>query len=127
MSTGEKVLADVAVFGGVLYSTSFTPVGSSTDKCDQGGTAKLYGVNFTTGAGALVKDGETDPVTSMEIGTGIPSAPIISLRPTTGTPDLYVTTSGSGLIGAQTQRAGINPPGLANRTNLLFWRDRRVE
>ena len=36
MNTGEKVLADVAVFGGVLYATTFTPVGSSTDKCDQG-------------------------------------------------------------------------------------------
>ena len=54
---GEKVLADLAVFGGVLYVTTFTPQ-SSTDPCDRGGTAKLYGVNFTTGAGALVPEGQ---------------------------------------------------------------------
>jgi hypothetical protein len=125
--TGEKVLADLAVFGGVLYITTFTPH-SSTDPCYRGGTAKLYGVNFTTGGGALVPDDSTaPPIRSIDIGTGIPSAPIISLRPTTGTPDLYVTTSGTGSTSAQTQRAGITPPGLANRTNLLFWRDRRVE
>jgi type IV pilus assembly protein PilY1 len=126
LGTGEKVLADAAVFGGVLYATTFTP-SSSTDPCYQGGTAKLYGLNFTTGAGALNIPDRTDHPTSIDIGTGIPSAPIISLRPTSGVPDLYVTTSGSGVIGAQTQRAGINPPSLANRTNLLFWRDRRAE
>ena len=54
---GEKVLADLAVFGGVLYVTTFTPQ-SSTDPCYRGGTAKLYGVNFTTGGGALVIEGE---------------------------------------------------------------------
>ena len=123
---GEKVLADLAVFGGVLYVTTFTPH-SSTDPCYRGGTAKLYGVNFATGGGALVIEGSTaEPPRSIDIGTGIPSAPIISLRPTTGTPDLYVTTSGTGATSATTQRAGINPPGLANRTNLLFWRDSRV-
>jgi len=128
---GEKVLADSTVFGGVLYTTTFTP-SSSTNPCYQGGTAKTYGLNYTTGAGALVIPGNTaPPPRSIDVGTGIPSAPIISLKPggpgSGTTPDLYVTTSGSGLIGAQTQRANINPPGLANRTNMLFWKDRRVE
>jgi hypothetical protein len=127
LAAGEKVLADLTAFGGVLYSTTFTP-SSSTNPCYQGGTARLYGINYTTGAGALIIPGSTaPPPRSMDIGTGIPSAPIISLRPDSGAPDLYVTTSGSGLTGAQTQRAGINPPGLANRTNLLFWKDKRVE
>jgi Tfp pilus tip-associated adhesin PilY1 len=125
LATGEKVLANPAAFGGVLYVTTFTP-SSSTNPCYQGGTARLYGLDYATGAKALVKEGETAPVTSMEIGTGIPSAPIISVRPD-GNTDLYVTTSGSGLTGAQTQRAGTDPPGLQNRTNLLFWKDKRVE
>ena len=131
LAAGEKVLADQTVFGGVLYATTFTP-SSSTNPCYQGGTAKTYGLNYTTGAGALVIPGNTTPPPrSIDVGTGIPSAPIISLKPGGPgggtTPDLYVTTSGSGLIGAQTQRANINPPGLANRTNMLFWKDRRVE
>jgi Tfp pilus tip-associated adhesin PilY1 len=126
LAAGEKVLADSTVFGGVLYVTTFTP-SSSTNPCYQGGTAKLYGLNYTTGAGALVIPGRTDTPASINVGTGIPSAPIISLRPDSGVPDLYVTTSGSGITGAQTQRAPTNPPSLANRTNLLFWKDRRLE
>ncbi|MCX5821728.1 MAG: PilC/PilY family type IV pilus protein, partial [Deltaproteobacteria bacterium] len=128
LAAGEKVLADPTVFGGVFYATTYTP-SSSTNPCSQGGTAKLYGLNYTTGAGALVIPGSTaTPPRSIDVGTGIPSAPIVSLKPGGGTtPDLYVTTSGSGLIGAQTQRVNINPPGLANRTNMLFWKDKRVE
>jgi hypothetical protein len=124
---GEKMLSDVTVFGGVLYVATFTPE-QSNNPCAQGGTAKLYGVGATSGAGALAIPGVTDPPRSMTLGTGISSAPVISLKPgSAGTPDLYVTTSGSGLTGAQTQRVNINPPSLANRTNLLFWKDKRVE
>ena len=161
---GEKVLADVTVFGGVLYATTFTP-SSSTNPCVQGGTATLYGIGSTSAAGALVVPGATTASRSMSIGTGIASAPVISLKPggsavsasavsaaaaaaaataglsasaaaavgaaaysaVVGTPDLYVTTSGGGLIGAQTQRVNINPPGLASRTNRLFWKDRRIQ
>ena len=127
---GEKMLAEPTVFGGVAYFTTFTPA-HGNDACSQGGTASLYGVNYTSGAGALVIPGSTDsPPRSTVVGTGIPSAPVISLKPgaaSSGTPDLYVTTSGSGSSDAQTQRVNINPPGLANRTNLLFWRDRRIQ
>jgi len=207
---GEKVLADVTIFGGVLYATTFTP-SSSTNPCVQGGTATLYGIGSTSAAGALVVPGATTASRSTSIGTGIASAPVISLKPggtaasaasvahaaadaaytagltgtlpagfsgtladvvgaaaaaafssggdasavsaaataaaaaaglsaaaaaavgaaaysaVVGTPDLYVTTSGGGLIGAQTQRVNINPPGLASRTNMLFWKDRRIQ
>jgi Tfp pilus tip-associated adhesin PilY1 len=121
---GEKMLADSTVFGGLVYFTTFTPpVGN--DPCEQGGDAKLYGLNFKTGEGALPSTGTPR---SMEIGTGIASAPVISLKPAGAiVPDLYITTSGGGGIGSQTQRVNINPPGLANRTNMLFWKDKRVE
>lgn len=124
--SGEKMLSDVTVFGGVLYVATFTPE-QSNNPCVQGGTAKLYGVGATSGAGALAT-GATTPPRSMTIGTGIASAPVISLKPgSAGTPDLYVTTSGGGASNAQTQRVNINPPGLVNRTNMLFWKDKRVE
>lgn len=127
---GEKMLAEPTVFGGVVYFTTYTPP-AGNDPCAQGGTAKLYGINYTTGAGALnivgAEPSETLP-RSMTIGTGIPSAPVVSMRPGSDpTPDLYVTTSGGGGIDGQTQRANITPQSLINRTNILFWRDTRIE
>jgi Tfp pilus tip-associated adhesin PilY1 len=118
---GEKMLADPAIFGGVVYFTTYTPV-QGNDPCEQAGEATLYAVEYTTGTGAL-----TDAARSMSLGLGIPSAPVLSLKPGTGTvPDLYVTTSGGGGTSASTQRVDINPRGGANRTNMLYWKDTRV-
>lgn len=123
---GEKMLAEPTVFGGVVYFTTYTPP-SASDPCAQGGTASLYGVDYITGAGAL-DTGGTDPVRSTNIGTGIPSAPVISMRPgNDGTPDMYVTASGGGGTSAETFRVDFNPRGVANRTNILYWKDKRVD
>jgi len=119
---GEKILAEPTIFGGVVYFTTFTPP-SGNDPCAQGGTAKLFGVNYRTGAGAM-----TGGVRSVVVGTGIPSAPVISLKPGgSPMPDLYVTTSGGGGAGGSTQRVDFNPPGAINRTNMLYWRDQRIQ
>ncbi len=119
---GEKMLADITVFGGVVYFTTYIPPKGGSDPCAQGGTANLYGVKYTTGEGAI--DGDR----SVSIGSGISSAPIVSLGPgNTTTPDLYVTTSGGGGTGASTARVNINMPSIANRNNLLYWRDLRVQ
>ncbi len=122
LGTSEKVLSDSTVFGGVAYFTTFTP-SSSTDPCDQGGTAILYGIKYTTGGGALPGNAK-----SKSIGAGIASAPVLSLKPGSGgTADLYVTVSGGGGVGASTSRINMNPPGVSNRTNMLYWLDRRLQ
>ena len=131
---GEKILADPTVFGGVVYFTTYTPP-SGSDPCAQGGSASLYAISYTTGGGILGGGAR-----STSIGSGIPSAPILSLKPpATGeggggggagggvTPDLYVTVSGGGGIGASTFRVNVNPPGVSNRTNILYWRDRKIQ
>jgi Tfp pilus tip-associated adhesin PilY1 len=118
--SGQKILADPTVFGGVVYYTSYTPPGNNP--CEQGGTASLNAIRYDTGGGAL-----TGNVRSMTIGTGIPTAPIISLPPGSGSPDLYVTTSGGGGTAASTQRVNIIPAGAANRTNMLYWKDMRIQ
>ncbi|MHB9097955.1 MAG: pilus assembly protein [Syntrophales bacterium] len=124
---GEKMLAEPTVFGGVVYFTTYTPP-AGNDPCEQGGVAKLYGVNYQTGGAALPLTPDAPPVRTTEIGTGIASAAVISLKPAgETTPDLYVTTSGGGGTGAQTQRLNFDPPGAANRTNMLYWKDKRVE
>jgi Tfp pilus tip-associated adhesin PilY1 len=51
--TGEKVLGDSAVFGGVVYFTSFTPDSSGAGTCSSGGTGMLYGIDFVGGTGIM--------------------------------------------------------------------------
>ncbi|MFA5323478.1 MAG: PilC/PilY family type IV pilus protein, partial [Smithella sp.] len=124
--TGEKMLAEPTVFGGVVYFTTYTPP-SGNNPCAQGGTASLYGVNYITGAGAIDNGGDED-VRSITIGTGIPSAPVVSMRPGNDpTPDLYVTTSGGGGISGETARINFDPRSMSNRTNIIFWKDTRIE
>lgn len=120
--SGEKMLAEPTVFGGVVYFTTYTPP-SGGGACSQGGTGKLYGVIYTTGGGAL-DNGDR----SMALGTGIPSTPIVSVRPDGTGADLYVTNSGGGGIDAQTVRPpGVTPAFPAHRSKILFWKDRRLQ
>ena len=116
----EKILGDPVVFGGVVYFTSYIP-GTGTG-CDVSGEARLYGLKATTGAGSLSGN------RSMYIGSGIASTPIVSQKPGSSSeaPDLYVTISGAGQA-VSTSRVNINPPTLSNRTNMLFWRDMRLQ
>jgi hypothetical protein len=136
---GEKILSEPTVFGGIIYFSSYTPPAGG-DPCDQAGTAKLYGLNYVTGAGILPPlDASGNPVAgtptrSRDIGLGIPSAAVLSLKPigtyspgNSSPADLYMTISGGSGTGATTQKINFDPPTLANRTNLLHWKDRRLE
>jgi Tfp pilus tip-associated adhesin PilY1 len=132
LGTGEKMLAEPAVFGGIVYFTSYTPVSSSTP-CNQGGTATLYGVKYITGGAAISVPTSpgvppAPPVRSITVGTGIPTTPVVSFKPSGEMPpDLYVTVSGGGQTEARTTRVPINPPTMSNRTNILSWKDRRLQ
>jgi hypothetical protein len=119
---GEKCLSESSVFSGIVYFTSYTPAGSGGDPCSQAGSAKLYAVSYIEGAGSL-----TGGARSMALGVGIPTAPVLSMNPYSKTPDLYVTVSGGAGTGATTMRANVNPPSIANRTNIIHWRDRRLQ
>ena len=120
---GEKVLAEPAIFGGVAYFTSYIP-STGGDVCQQGqGTARLYALGYLTAASATGTGNR-----SIQVGYGIPTAPIISLKPGgTGTPDLYVTVSSGDYTSTRTVKAAVSPPTQSNRANMLFWRDRRVQ
>jgi type IV pilus assembly protein PilY1 len=129
--TGEKILSDSTVFGSILYFTTYTPPTASSTTCNQEGTASLYAISYTSGAGAFSGSGSSSR--SMNIGTGIPSAPVISMRPGgSSIADLYVTVS-SGFVsdgtntGMNTGRVNFNPPGMSNRTNILYWKDMRLQ
>jgi type IV pilus assembly protein PilY1 len=120
--TGEKMLADPTVFGGVVYFTSYTPP-TGGDMCMQGGTALLYAIYYTSGDGAFGGSAR-----SISLGAGIASSPMISMKPGGSTiGDIYVTLSGGSGIAAQTMRVNFNPPGLSNRVNIFNWKDRRIQ
>lgn len=129
--TGEKILSDATVFGGILYFTTYTPPTASSTTCNQEGNASLYAISYTSGAGAFSGSGSASR--SKTIGTGIPSAPVISMKPGgSSVADLYVTVS-SGFVsdgtstGKNTGRVNFNPPGMSNRTNILYWKDMRIQ
>jgi type IV pilus assembly protein PilY1 len=75
---GEKVLARGVVFYKTYYFTTFTP---NNNACVPGGIARLYALNYRTGAAAIAftdtdGDGVEDLSRSVLIGGGIPSKPV---------------------------------------------------
>jgi hypothetical protein len=118
--TGQKILAEPSVFQGILYFTSFNPA-NANDPCEQGGEASLWAVDYKSGAGKFESNAR-----STIIGSGIPSAPVISLNPYGGT-NVYASTSEGTGDAAHTKN--IAPPSSDNfnRGNLLYWRDLRIQ
>lgn len=74
-ASGEKMLAEGTVFAGVYFFTTYTP---NNDPCVPGGEAKLYALNYKTGAPVYDFDDDgvaDDPYVSL--GGGIPSKPVV--------------------------------------------------
>jgi hypothetical protein len=86
------------------------------------GNAFLYALKYDTGAGAV--DNTTNR--NKYIGQGIGSSVLISYRPGYTDADIYATTSGGAGTGALTQQLGTAPT-TASMTNVLYWKDRRLE
>jgi Tfp pilus tip-associated adhesin PilY1 len=75
---GEKVLARGVVFYKTYYVTTFTP---NDNPCVPGGIARLYAIEYKTGAAAIAftdtdGDGDKDLTRSVILGGGIPSKPV---------------------------------------------------
>jgi Tfp pilus tip-associated adhesin PilY1 len=123
---GEKMISDPTVFGGIVYFTTHVPDQGEGSACGESGDAFLYGINYTCGGGAL----ENNSVTKY-VGHGIGSAPVMSMRPagtggSSGTTDIYATASGGAGTSALTQKLG-TAPSTASMTNILYWKDRRMQ
>ena len=116
---GEKVLSDPTLYGGVVYFTTYLPPDPG-NLCMQAGSAYIYGIKYTTGGCAL---GES---CRKFLGVGIPSSPIISAGPG-GKAGIYATVSGGAGIGGETFRVPHDPGGRANQTNIIYWKDRRID
>jgi hypothetical protein len=107
--SGEKMLFDSTVFGGMAIFTTYVPT-TGSDPCTQGGDAYLYAmammpiriddVTYNAGAGLMSKPASTTSTDggnkSKKIGAGIPTAPLVSQKPigTSGSTDIFLTVSG---------------------------------
>jgi type IV pilus assembly protein PilY1 len=127
VAEGEKILAQGVAFYKTYYVTTFTP---NNDPCVPGGNAKLYAIDYLTGA-AVIKftdtddDGVKDLTRSVILGGGIPSKPVtvitsagqkllISLGSTN--PDADSQAIGAGIV-------GIDPLYPTRNFFYLWWRE----
>jgi type IV pilus assembly protein PilY1 len=129
---GEKGLSHPSVFKGVLYVTSYVPpssdvvTGPGICPPPAEGIARLYGLNYLSGAGMvdLTGDGSIDRFT--EIGGGIPSEIVVVSRE--GGTTALVGTSGGASQGVAGQSPACLPPGCFKMEGGLpqyptFWHD----
>ncbi len=124
LGSNEKVLASADVFNKVVFYSSFIP--SSTSACGTGGgAAKLYAVQQITGYAAVdfglgVALTTTDAAATRgrEIGTGIPSKPIILIS------ESGATISTSVITATTSQQLPSNPvPPPSAMRKVLYWRE----
>jgi Tfp pilus tip-associated adhesin PilY1 len=120
LAAGEKELSDPTVFRGVVYFTTYLP-STTASLCDKSGSSNLYAVDFVTGAGLF-----TSSVRFTNIGQGLATNVIVSMNSDGGI-DIYGSTSVVPAGEAHTQKLTTPPIANLNKTNLLFWRDMRVQ
>jgi type IV pilus assembly protein PilY1 len=105
---GEKVLARGVVFYKTYYVTTFTP---NDNPCVPGGFARLYALEYRTGAAAIAftdtdGDGIDDLTRSVLIGGGIPSKPVTVI--TAENTKLFISVGSTNpTVGSESAGAGI--------------------
>jgi Tfp pilus tip-associated adhesin PilY1 len=152
--SGEKVLANATVFGGMAIFTTYTPDTESHHHCGGAGTSKLYamaimpivinGITYKAGAGVLSEPADKKSTAggnrSITLGEGVPTGTVISQRfggGTNSTPngtDLFISLSGGERKDANiltTQGLPDSPlkqrlQDTAPSAQILHWWDQRV-
>jgi type IV pilus assembly protein PilY1 len=79
---GEKFITDATIFFGTVLTSSYIPT-TSTDPCEVGGEAFLYGFKLECGRGVFGEDPSNPgtPQRSISIGGGLPNRPRVSVGP----------------------------------------------
>ena len=119
--TGEKILADPTLYSGIVYFTTFVP---SSDSYCSAGESYLYAVDYITGAAEYTSGTTTlSGGRAIDIGSGVASTVTVSVYG--GKTYLYVSTSEcSG--GSCTKNVTAPTNAGSTSTNLLYWRDKRL-
>ncbi len=122
LNEGEKVLARPAVFNRLVYFTTYTP--ETTALCAAAGGSKEYIVEYLSGGGAFNVDEMSDILNppkdfvykrSQAIGSGAPSAPVITVNRKGKASVIIGTTSGQISSGGAFSRS--------SNAEILLWRE----
>jgi hypothetical protein len=123
LSANEKVLSSADAFAGVVFFTTFTPT-TATVCGGGGGDAKLYAVNLTTGdaalnltTGGVLPSGTAAAAALRNIGTGIPSRPIVTIDQNGNIGNPYIIT------GTTNQQVTNTPVPAVSTKRLVGWRE----
>jgi Tfp pilus tip-associated adhesin PilY1 len=117
---GEKMLAAPVVYDQKVYFTTYVP---SSVPCDQNGRARLYCVNYLTGAGQFSGGARYE-----DVGPGIPSGAVISTNPYTGGYNVYVSTSAANFgTGSSTIMPSDTSPQSGKGKYMMYWKDNRLQ
>ena len=116
---GEKMISDPTIFGGTVYFATYVPNQATGSSCGLSGDSFLYKINYLcpTSAGNI---------TNQYIGHGEASSVLVSYRPGYTAADIYITASGGAGTAALTQDVG-QAPKTSSMTNILYWKDRRLQ
>jgi Tfp pilus tip-associated adhesin PilY1 len=117
------------VFNKIVYFSTFTP--TTGVGCDNGGSAKLYGVQMLTGLGGVnfatgeaIGTSSCSVPRSTNIGSGIASMPVVVVTPPGSGGNGGTTVSTSVVTGTTNQELPSNrvpPPAFLKR--ILYWRE----
>jgi type IV pilus assembly protein PilY1 len=118
LEKSEKVLAKPSVFSNIVYFTTFVP--GQQKECRVPGTSRLYMTEFRSGGGALNFSNEaylTNTTSSryVEIGSGMASAPVISVN-SKGKASVLVGTTDGGVYSRPAHSPDTNK-------KILYWRE----
>jgi type IV pilus assembly protein PilY1 len=143
LSGQERVLSDAAVFKGIVLFTSYTPPANQENMCGATGVGALYGIAMLPleigGMHYFPGQGILNGQRKIDLGPGIPSAPVVSQKPIDsgqkgGTPDVYLAVSGGAGLGTQIRTSASGMAGVAAAlagsspsSHIIHWRDRRVQ
>jgi type IV pilus assembly protein PilY1 len=123
LSSDEKVLSSADAFASVVFFTTFTPT-TATVCGGGGGNAKLYAINLTTGdaaldltTGGVLPAGTAAAAAFRNIGTGIPSRPLITIDQNGNIGNPYIIT------GTTNQQVTNTPVPALSTKRLVGWRE----
>ncbi|HTU03540.1 MAG TPA: PilC/PilY family type IV pilus protein, partial [Candidatus Sulfotelmatobacter sp.] len=121
----ERVLSSANVFNSIVYFSSFTPTTATT--CGAGGgNANLYAVQMVTGYAAVNWANSGVPLTSSsasqtrstQIGSGIPSKPVIIVT------DSGTSVSASVITATTSQQMANDPtPAPSTMRKTVYWKE----
>lgn len=111
---GEKFVTATDIFFYYVFAATFTPQ-TSSDPCTTGGNAKLYAFKVYCGEG-LFEDGSGNPVTTIDLGDGMPTDPKVSLSGEEGGSRVFINKKDEVL----SKDTGFN---LDDSTGQAYWRE----